>query len=774
MGKSTTLISLLLASCVLPLFFFAAPLALGIATVIFTLIAAFLRKSRSLDWSVDREAPSRIEEMPPLQFSVGRHREVRNVDAEVFDDLVRIEAEALKNFSIWMRDHRGAPKDPQRFVIKSEVGTRFVGRLVSDVEKVQVVWESAPYRGTAEIDADPSTGVDGILQLIDSEIRERSRHIVMCEPCDGRGVLTCERCYGETVVTCSNCDGNKKAYGIAINGSRRLMKCKVCEAQGVVTCPSCEAGTVKCPDCEGFGKLSRWAEPVRTLRHDVQLEPDGKLISAFEWGADGVVATDESISKDAEIHHTINASNGLKPEQVRELTGKEWFDKHWDHLQPAIAEDERIVTQKFQLIEVPSVAVTWTLDNTQRWVTELQGRRMLVPPPLQDRLVFQNRIDAIGKIALASALFPLFLVGSYAVRGAYFLRADVGASIALVGISATLLSLSFRKIVEADPHRHLPAYGAVFAMLSASALSVRAEPTPATVEQLIERQAITQAEQALYALHAVDAQVSNYLRRKLDLLIVLQATSSEVAFRELQRLDANTEERKKAELHLDTLLLNEIRNQISVGNFREAEKRLDQIVHAKPQGSVLRKELNAAIASDCLEKMDYPCAIRRSRDAGDEALQASVISQLKKQIDDTQNQLRAVEQKDPRSALVIVNKLVPRLEDLTLGEPAAQSALQNAKNAQKRIASRVQVLDEKERERVRKLAEAEARRLKREKERAARAAAAAAKREAEQEARERRRATMPRRVQCCDGTFSPTCYYGGSLRGCCSSHGGTC
>lgn len=30
------------------------------------------------------------------------------------------------------------------------------------------------------------------------------------------------------------------------------------------------------------------------------------------------------------------------------------------------------------------------------------------------------------------------------------------------------------------------------------------------------------------------------------------------------------------------------------------------------------------------------------------------------------------------------------------------------------------------------------------------------------------------RVQCCDGSYSPTCTYGGSLRGCCSHHGGVC
>lgn len=30
------------------------------------------------------------------------------------------------------------------------------------------------------------------------------------------------------------------------------------------------------------------------------------------------------------------------------------------------------------------------------------------------------------------------------------------------------------------------------------------------------------------------------------------------------------------------------------------------------------------------------------------------------------------------------------------------------------------------------------------------------------------------RVQCCDGSYSPTCTYGRSLRGCCSHHGGVC
>ncbi|MBZ5708747.1 hypothetical protein [Nannocystis pusilla] len=40
--------------------------------------------------------------------------------------------------------------------------------------------------------------------------------------------------------------------------------------------------------------------------------------------------------------------------------------------------------------------------------------------------------------------------------------------------------------------------------------------------------------------------------------------------------------------------------------------------------------------------------------------------------------------------------------------------------------------------------------------------------------RERAESWSSNRVHCCDGTLSPTCTYGRSLRGCCSWHGGVC
>ncbi|MEM9455598.1 MAG: hypothetical protein AAGF11_15560 [Myxococcota bacterium] len=58
----------------------------------------------------------------------------------------------------------------------------------------------------------------------------------------------------------------------------------------------------------------------------------------------------------------------------------------------------------------------------------------------------------------------------------------------------------------------------------------------------------------------------------------------------------------------------------------------------------------------------------------------------------------------------------------------------------------------------------------------ARAAARAARRQEERRAQAAARAARQAdRVDCCDGTKSPSCRYSqGSLRGCCSHHGGVC
>jgi hypothetical protein len=52
--------------------------------------------------------------------------------------------------------------------------------------------------------------------------------------------------------------------------------------------------------------------------------------------------------------------------------------------------------------------------------------------------------------------------------------------------------------------------------------------------------------------------------------------------------------------------------------------------------------------------------------------------------------------------------------------------------------------------------------------------AAAQRQRKREEAEARRRERTPTRLQCCDGTVSPSCSCGGSHRGCCSHHGGVC
>ena len=76
-----------------------------------------------------------------------------------------------------------------------------------------------------------------------------------------------------------------------------------------------------------------------------------------------------------------------------------------------------------------------------------------------------------------------------------------------------------------------------------------------------------------------------------------------------------------------------------------------------------------------------------------------------------------------------------------------------------------------------KIAEAERRQREaeeRERAREARRREEEARREVARQEQLRREANRPRPVRCCDGSASPGCYYGGSLRGCCSHHGGVC
>lgn len=120
-----------------------------VATAAVALAVAFggwLAK-KSAEHQARRPAAKLPEPLPPLEAPLPRHAELLPVDPVVFEDLVTTEAEALKVFSVWARQHPGAPRDPTRFVQSTEVGFRFLGRLTSEIEHTTLTWREQAYGG---------------------------------------------------------------------------------------------------------------------------------------------------------------------------------------------------------------------------------------------------------------------------------------------------------------------------------------------------------------------------------------------------------------------------------------------------------------------------------------------------------------------------------------------------------------------------------------------------------------------------------------------------
>lgn len=711
-----------------------------------------------------RPPPAKLPEpLAPLEAPLPRHVQLLPVDPVVFDDLVTTEAEALKVFSVWARQHPGAPHDPTRFVQSTEVGFRFLGRLTSEIEHTTLTWRERTYNGPEAPGREPEASFDELARLSDSALCARTRHITECTNCRASGQVLCTSCRGTLEVTCGTCQGSGKAYGISKNGSRRLMNCTACDKTGKLGCTACSNGRVACSFCKGSGKRERYLEAARRIRRDIQLEPDGNVTAAFSWGEDGSDVTPETIGADGRIHASISAMGPLSPDALKAVAGESWLAANGAHLVPKLAEGERVVQQSFQFIEIPAVAVTWALPAHDPEVTTFEGLRLLAPPLLADASAFLKRVEEQKRATLVLASLPVLVLLAYAWRGLYFLRADIALVLLLIAAAAGGAAWALRRSSEREDRPWLPAFGAVPALALAGLLAIRAEPTEADVDALLKNQDLVHAEHALAALGSADAPEHVALRRRVDLLRVMAAKNSNDAAEKLALVPPETAERLEGERHVDLLLLDEAKKALASHDLQLAEARAGKVLHAKEGAADILKDVRSAEARDCLRAGDFKCAINKATEAQDDALRQAAVDTARARVLQAQDSVRALPGSDLKARLTSTTDVVAWLEAIAIADPTVTPDIRRAKDDAEKLTAKIAEAD-------RRLREAE----ERERAREARRREEEARREAARQEQLRREANRPRPVRCCDGSTSPGCYYGGSLRGCCSHHGGVC
>jgi hypothetical protein len=708
--------------------------------------------------------------VPPEQL----YHVVRAVEPAVFDEPGRLEAAAKDVFSAWARQLPKAPREPREAVRGLHLRRRLIGRLTTKLDGRRFAWRAAPYTGRERTVGGPPLDPAGLdAYRPPSDLRARSRYLELCRRCGGDGRLACAACGGAARVTCAACEGAGKVHGVTANGARRLLNCKTCKGKSTVSCDGCARGQIDCPSCERSGRIEHWLEVEGGPRDgDVQVEPDGHVTRAFPWGKDGVPASDAEIEKDARIMCTASKRGLLTLEDLPPEVTAEWRTTHWQAIQARLQPGERVVSQTFAFLEVPSVEVTYGVGSESQSI-ELEGLRLLAPPISTDAL-FHARAAALRRLAVALAVVPLLVGFVYIARGTYFLNGyTLGAVLWAAVAAAVIYGVFWHATLWCGARKWLAL--AIPPTVAAAALAILAEPSAADARRFIDAGELERAEAELSALGDPGDGELAPLWADVHLARALATKTCAAASGMVAKIGANAPQRAKAEAHADALAVVEIeaalgerRSDAAAASLRCASDTL----RAGAAGRRAHARIQADVAKSCLAARDWACVFARATDVdGDgereaaaalrEAARAAIRTEVDSSIGAARNEEDLARRIELRRAAADLwsRHLLPET-----GEPPQLAALRTA------ISTDQLALDKQH----------EAARQRRILEEQRREAAEARQREAEARAEKRRlaeeerRSRLPQRVRCCDGVLSPTCMCGGSLRGCCSHHGGVC
>lgn len=734
-------------------------------------------------WLYARAARRSREAAPPVRVAlaaagastaaapVQRYFPAAAVDSAAFEDARLLEESVRRVFGAWARQLPRAPAQPEGHLRSVALRRHLVGRLVTRLDGRRFSWRAAPYLGRASI---PRTAPLDPRRLDPhappADLRRQSSYAEDCATCAGAGRCACFSCGGAAKVTCPGCGGAGKLYGLAKNGARRLLNCKTCKGKCVIACAACARGLVTCSGCSGAGRIERWLEVEGGPRNaDVQVEPDGFITRAFAWGQDGVMAADEEISRDARVVCAIAQPRLLTLEELPQQVPEEWRRAHWAALQAKLAPGERVLEQRFTLLEVPSVEVGYAVGQSAQTI-ELEGLRLLAPPLSAD-LVFSRRAEALRTLAWGLAAVPAMVGILYLARGNYYATPPMLGVVACIALAAAVGYVVFAQTSLGRPAlRWLGA--AVVPLVGAAAFAVAAEPSEREARSLLEA---GQLPRARVELEALQVPATHPLWQELHLKEVLSQPSCDKAARHLSELSPEAAQYLQARRHADALALAEAKQVVAERRFAALEPALacaSEELRASKEAEELRQQAKRGVVQDCLRDARWSCAFDAVAELSDPEDREHVGTAAREQL--RAWLAPALADREPGDDLSeVVRRRQEGVELWTRyllppeGErPAELRALEGKLAKEQRELEKQQLAEERRRQ-------AAARRQQQEEERR-RVAEERAERRRLAEERRRERASSYGAVQCCDGTLSPSCMCGGSLRGCCSHHGGVC
>ncbi|MEP6859842.1 MAG: hypothetical protein ABJE66_04430 [Deltaproteobacteria bacterium] len=699
------------------------------------------------------------------------YQPVAPVDPSVFGDSEHVRGAASTVFDAWLDHLPKAPKRGADLVRGIDVRRRLIGRMTTELEGRRFAWRATPINGRQTIGAPPMDPGSLDPWKPPPNLKTSSRYVATCWTCHGEGRVVCAACTGAGSTICTSCSGAGKYYGTAANGAQRLLNCKTCKGKGSVVCDACTRGAVECATCHKAKKLECWLEIEESSRQDVQIEPDGEVTKAFPWGHDGVIASPEQIAMDASIMGTTERARPLALNDLPASVPTDWRTDYWTKIQAKVQPGERVKSQTFTLLGVPSTEVTYSVLGHHQAVA-FEGLRMLAPPPWSDAL-FSRRASILGRVKWVLAALPIAAIVIYGARGAYFVGDRAGGLVVGVVVAAAITAAcAYRVIWNATLGRKAAvkwAFAAIAPMIAATVLAVLAEPTTARARAYVNAGQLASAKDELNALGSASDRNLAPLWGDIYLEESLAATTCPDAVERANKIANGLPQREQVTAHADAVAIAMARRSLRSGELDASAQALEcasASSRGTAEGRTLRAQIAIATAKRCLASKDWNCTFSKSNDATTlggtsdaDAIRNQAITAIQADVDAGITAARSEKDLGRRVQLETTTLALwtSYLAARSSKEPAAITGLKAAMPRDGQALAR-QVAAEHQR------AEAlEKKRLANEQRERDREEAAA-------KAEERR--SMPIELHCSDGTISGCGCARSSFQGCCSHHGG--
>ncbi|MFP2923844.1 hypothetical protein ACLESO_01250 [Pyxidicoccus sp. 3LG] len=245
---------------------------------------------------------------------------------------------------------------------------------------------------------------------------------------------------------------------------------------------------------------------------------------------------------DAKLLGEVDSRGALSRQRAASLLPEDWLEANWQKLQLQPGPRERILRQLFQVFEVPSVQIAYSIGDVPPTTIHLEGRRMLAPPVSADR----QFAERARKVSVARAILLMLVIGiplAYLFRGFYFWNVWVGAMVLGLGASAFLADRFVRGWTLRRAGSRRWAMGAAIAAALSAGMALLAEPRLDTAEGHLAVGRLDDARRELDALGKPDAPSHQRVWTALHFAHALQGKTVEDISRDALQLPEGSQER---------------------------------------------------------------------------------------------------------------------------------------------------------------------------------------------------------------------------------------